>query len=172
MFSLPLVQDNTLAIARDSAENLKQVGATVIQTRAGDASPAGTQVGSSDLKARVDIANASHADLFVSIHNDAATSKDVQGTTTYYSQDNPQSVESLRLAQAIQSSMIETLGTVDHGVREAMFYVIHHTTMPAVLVEVAYISNPTEEKLLADPAFRQKAADGIYKGILAYYASL
>lgn len=162
-------KDNTLAIAQDLTADLKQSGATVIETRTGDASPASSMAGSGDLKARVDIANENLADLFVSIHNDSAPG--AQGTTTYFSEANPQSTESQRLAQAIQASLVQKLGTVNHGVHDALFYVIHHTTMPAALVEVAYISNPTEEKLLADPTFRQKAADGICQGILAYYAS-
>lgn len=159
--------DNTLAIAQDLGEDLKQSGATVIQTRTGNASPANTLIDSGDLKARVSIANANFADLFVSIHNDSATGG--QGTTTYYSEDNPQNAQSLRLAQALQAAIIRAIGTLDHGVKEALFYVIHHTTMPAALVEVAYISNRSEEKLLADPLFRQKAADGIYQGILNFY---
>lgn len=161
-------KDNNLAIAQDLAVDLKNVGANVILTRNNDYSPAYTNFNTkNDLQSRVDTANNNHADLFVSIHNDSWSS--ASGTATYYSKDNPQAAKSLQLAQAIQSSVSKNLGTLNRGVIEDTLYVVHHTTMPAVLVEVAFISNPVEEKELADVAFRQKAADGIQTGILNYY---
>ncbi|KLU59345.1 N-acetylmuramoyl-L-alanine amidase LytC precursor [Peptococcaceae bacterium CEB3] len=162
-------KNNTLAVGLDLANILRAAGAKVVLTRTGDAPPTGSAYKElPDLQARVKIANDAKADLFVSIHNDSYPNPAVGGTSTYYSADNPQAAESAKLAQDIQTQTVKALGLQDRGVREAPFYVIKHTTMPAVLVELAFISNPKEEKLLSSPAFRQEAAQGIYQGILAY----
>jgi N-acetylmuramoyl-L-alanine amidase len=60
------------------------------------------------------------------------------------------------------------LGLKDLGTRKQVLVGFQHAQVPAVLVEVAYLSNPAEEKLLADPAFRQRAAQGMYSGITQY----
>jgi len=56
----------------------------------------------------------------------------------------------------------------DHGVKTAPFYVLRMTTMPGILAEVAFVSNPTEEKYLSSRTFRQRVAKGIFQGIQAY----
>jgi N-acetylmuramoyl-L-alanine amidase len=67
--------------------------------------------------------------------------------------------------------MIGVLGTSDQGVRHANFYVNHHTTMPAALVETAFISNRGDSALLATPEFRQKIAISLADGIDDYSAN-
>lgn len=165
-----LEKDNNLAISLDLANLLRSSGANVVLSRPGDSSPAASDFSErADLQKRVDVANQNNADLFISIHNDSWST--AQGTTTYYSSDNPSSLNSYRLAQAIQSQLVSTIHTQDHGVKDARFYVLRNNTMPAVLVEVAYISNPVEEKELSDPNFREQAAEGISNGILQYVRS-
>ena len=60
----------------------------------------------------------------------------------------------------------------DHGVKTAPFFVLRHTTMPGILAEIAFVSNPTEEKLLLSKTYQKRVAEGIYKGIKAYITPL
>ena len=73
--------------------------------------------------------------------------------------------ESARLALAVQRRLNARLGTTDRGVKQAPFAVLTGATMPAVLIEVGFLSNPTEARLLADPAHQQRIADAIADGI-------
>ena len=79
-------------------------------------------------------------------------------------------VESAALAEAIQQEFNALLGTADRGVRQAPFVVLEGAQMPAVLVEVAFLSNPDEGKRLADPAFQDQVAAALVKSILAFKA--
>jgi len=122
------------------------------------------------LWSRVDIANGLNATLFISIHSNGGPAL-AHGTETYYSNSFNEfhtEIESRKLANSIQDKLVKNLGLTNRGVKDGNFTVLNHTKMPAVLVEVAFISNPTEEQLLANDSFRQKAATGIYQGILAY----
>ncbi len=167
-----LEKDNNLAIAQFLGEELKTAGAKVVLSRTDDNSPANTAgtvyTERADLQKRVDIANENNADLFISIHNDSWQT--AHGTTTFYSSENP-SYSSYKLAQLIQSQLTREIGTQNLGVKDSRLYVLRNNTMPAVLVEVAFISYPTEEKLLADDAFRKKAAHGISQGVLQFIRS-
>ncbi|MGH7716953.1 MAG: N-acetylmuramoyl-L-alanine amidase family protein, partial [Vulcanimicrobiaceae bacterium] len=116
-----------------------------------------------ELQARVDVANNAGARLFVSIHANSSTSSVPSGTTSYYykPQDRP-------LAAAIQARLIALLGTKDDGVIRERFYVIHRTTMPAALIETAFVSNISDAARLRSPSFRQQIAVGIADGIKDY----
>ncbi len=163
-------KNNTLAVGLDLADLLRAAGAKVIMTRTTDAAPSGANyTEKTDLETRVNLANAGKADLFVSIHNDSFTNPQAGGTTTYYCSANPQAAQAKQLGQDVQAQVVNQLGLQDRGVKDADFYVIKYTNMPAVLVELGFISNPTEEKLLGSPDFQAKAALGIYRGILVYH---
>lgn len=116
-----------------------------------------------ELQARVDVANNAGARMFVSIHANSSTSSVPSGTTSYYykPQDRP-------LAAAIQARLIALLGTKDDGVVRERFYVIHRTTMPATLIETAFVSNADDAARLRSPNFRQQIAVGIADGIKDY----
>ncbi len=116
-----------------------------------------------ELQARVDVANNAGARMFVSIHANSSTSSVPSGTTSYYykPQDRP-------LAAAIQARLIALLGTKDDGVVRERFYVIHRTTMPAALIETAFVSNADDAARLRSPNFRQQIAVGIADGIKDY----
>lgn len=59
----------------------------------------------------------------------------------------------------------------DHGIKTAPFYVLRFTTMPSILAEVAFVSNPIEEKRLRDVSFQRRMAEGIFRGIKTYLLS-
>ena len=76
--------------------------------------------------------------------------------------------ESSELAHLVQERMLAKLGTRDRGVKQAPFFVLVGCEMPSILVEIAFISNAEEEKLLTDAAWQQKAAEAIFEGIKLY----
>jgi N-acetylmuramoyl-L-alanine amidase len=121
-----------------------------------------------DLKARTDLANAAGVDIFVSVHNNylAATTSGTETFHFYYSSDAART-----LAEDVHAEVVAALGLPDRRVKSAGFYVLRHTTMPAILVEGAFLSNPAEALLLADPAVRQRIAEAIGRGIAAYAAA-
>ncbi len=118
-----------------------------------------------DLDPRVQLAERADADLFVSIHANAISMSrpDVNGVETYY-----YSNAGLQLARAIHSSMLQGTGRPDRGVRQARFYVLVHTSMPAVLVETGFVTGRDDAPLLADPGFQRRMAESISRGILQY----
>lgn len=115
------------------------------------------------LSERVNIANKAKADYFVSIHINSATNPKATGTETFAF---PGSIAGNRLATSIQKNLVQAIGLANRGVKYANFTVIANTNMPACLVEVAFINNPTEEKLLKQDEFIETASVGIAKGIL------
>lgn len=146
-----------LEIAKNLYELLTSEGAFVIMTRTEDKEVT--------LEDRVSIANLNRADIFVSIHNNALPSNPaIRGTETYYHTPFSKS-----LAAAIQKRLTEEIKLPDRGIKVAGFVVIKKTNMPAVLVEVAYLTNPEDENLLKDTEFKKKTALGIFKGIKEYF---
>jgi N-acetylmuramoyl-L-alanine amidase len=83
--------------------------------------------------------------------------------------------ESLELAWNAKASMVAQMNghyeVDDHGVKTAPFYVLRFTSMPSILAEIAYISNPSEEELLQKPAFVQDVAQSLYQGIVAFLSA-
>jgi N-acetylmuramoyl-L-alanine amidase len=117
-----------------------------------------------DLYARPRMTNELPADLFVSIHCNAAARRDVgSGTQTYYC--HPQSKE---LAIVMQDALAPALKRKDGGVHQARFCVVRETQIPAILVELLFIDNQNEEALLTKPEVRQSAAMAICEGIRRY----
>lgn len=118
------------------------------------------------LQTRCDVANLAGARLFISIHVNSAPLESAHGTTVYWykPQDAP-------FAQAIEKNVIPLAGTQDDGARHENFYVVRHTTMPAVLIETAFATNPGDVALLHQPSFLQSMAQGIANGVKAYAGS-
>lgn len=106
------------------------------------------------------------ADIFVSIHCNAAENRSAEGTETYYYPDAPSEC----LADCIQQNVVEYLGTEDRGCKDGSWIaVLKHTEVKAtVLVELGFISNPEEEEKLA--ACKAEAAAAIVDGIAQYIA--
>jgi N-acetylmuramoyl-L-alanine amidase len=76
--------------------------------------------------------------------------------------------ESSSMAETVQDSMTRTLSLVNRGVKQAGFYVLGGAAMPAVLIEIGFMTNPKEEKKLATPAYREGLARAIYAGLAEY----
>lgn len=125
------------------------------------------------LKERVDLANRLGANLFVSIHCNSSLTKTppypVGIETFHYPPTQEYTNPNDKLAATlVQENVIKFTGAVSRGVKTEKFYVLTHTKMPAVLIECGFLNNPAEEKLLNDPEYRKKVAQGIAAGILAY----
>lgn len=163
-------KDVNLAIALQVRDTLVERGADVVMTRVTDQSVAApTAPHDEELQARCDVATNAHADIFVSIHANASDKPSANGMETYHARGA--SDASVLLAQTIFGSMRGALELRPRGVFPANFYVIHKATMPAELTEVAFISNPLEELLLANADFQKKAATAIADGIVAYFTT-
>ncbi len=160
----------TLRIANEVRRLLMAEGATVYMTRDTDTevSPKGANASDiEELQARCDVANQNASDVFVSIHMDSFSSGAAKGTTGYYYSLGSQ--KSRDLADKVRSGVIDQIGTQSRGTQSCNFYVVKHTDMPATLVEVAFISNPTEEQLLDSEDGIKKAAQGILDGIADFF---
>ncbi|MCX7779995.1 MAG: N-acetylmuramoyl-L-alanine amidase [Negativicutes bacterium] len=157
----------TLAVALKTKTLLEKAGAKVIMTRQDDRDVFGPGATAADeLKARTTIANNRKADAFISIHIDAFRDPAAGGTSTYFYQKTP--YDSM-LAQNLQASLQRASGLRDRGINSANFYVIKRTIMPAALLELGFITNPNEEKLLNTPEFQQRMAQAIVQGLDCFF---
>lgn len=117
------------------------------------------------LSARADIANWGGADFFVSLHCNSAQDAHACGIEVYHHPKS--SPEAKTLAGEIQKRLVAVTGLADRGVKTANFAVLRRTVMPAVLVEMAFISNPAEEALLLREEWRRKVVEAITAALLA-----
>ncbi len=190
-------KDVALAIAKQTAEQLRAAGLEVVLTRGDD-----TFV---SLEERTAIANKAEADFFVSIHLNATKSGTARGVETYYldttsnryslrlaarenrvSEDRVSDTElaladvatkaavreAKKLAQKVQKNVFESAhasdaAAKDHGVKSSLFYVLLGARMPAVLVEAGFISNEHEEKLLRSGGYQKRLAKAITQAVQA-----
>lgn len=160
-------KDNALAAALAIKRVLEEVGVRVVLTREGDHEPnlelldQGAAL-SDRLQQRVRIAAQAKADVFISIHNDWNPNPALTGTTTYY-------WGSPRLAQCVQDALVNRLGGRSVGAIRKGFYVVVEAPMPAVLVELGFLSNADEEKLLCSEWYHTLAGEGIRDGLASYF---
>lgn len=158
-------KDVTLAVALEAGALLGNSPIEVIFTRTSDQVPWPAEK-NRDLAMRSDIANRAAADLFASIHCNSTVGPGANGVETYYFQG---SSNGAKAAGIIQTRLVQTLKLRDRGVKTADFYVLRKTTMPAVLIELAFISNPQEEQFLAQPDFKLRAARAIAQASADYF---
>lgn len=125
-----------------------------VLTRSGDTYPS--------LKDRVKIAEDMNADIFISIHANAGSAT-ASGVETYYTRK-----ESLALANVMHKYLVASSGLTDRKVRTKSLHVTRETTMPAVLLECGYLSNPKDDAILFTESFQNNVAEGIVKGIKEY----
>ena len=150
-------KDHTLEMIQQLAGNLRSRGANVLLTRSGDYFVT--------LQGRVDFANTRKADLFISIHNNAADRGAAmgKGTQTFY-----YTAQSVGLAREIHKELSKATGLYNRGITQERFFVIRKTWMPSVLLEVAFVTNPREEGLLSSPEWSQRVAEGVTRGVINY----
>lgn len=156
-------QDITYYIAEKVKPLLEKNGFNVIMTRNTLTDNVSTESVSASLKRRAEIANQAEADLFLSIHCNAGGGA---GTETYYYNN---SQEGILLAQAIQKNVVSEVGLQDRGVKSASFAVLRYTNMVAALLETGFIDNAVDAKALRSTTSQQAYAEGIVKGICAYF---
>ncbi len=120
---------------------------------------------STSLQARVNAANNWGADYFLSIHTNSNPNPEINGTEVYVYMEN---TPAYNMAQDVLNGIVNYVGTKNNGVRiNRTFYVLRKTRMPALLIELGYLSNTSDaEKLLND---KYDFAYGIYMGILNYF---
>lgn len=147
-------KDVNLAVAKQVAALLKPI-ANVKLTRTTDIAVS--------LKDRAHISNAWGADYFISLHANSFTSRTVGGVETWAYAPGGQGE---KLAKAVQAELVKATGFANRGIKfNSRFAVLRDTKAPAILTETGFISNPTEEKLLRDPAFQAKVAKTIAQGV-------
>lgn len=167
-------KDITLKIAQKLAAELSKGGAAVIMTRSSD-----TDLVEKDFKGsykerhrlgltkRVEKANQTGADLFISIHTNADPDPRWRGAQTFY---HPDSMESKNVAEAVQEEIKSSLKNTSREALAGDYFVMNNTEMPAILVEAGFISNPEEGRLLCDEEYQRKMAYAICLGIEKYFS--
>ncbi|HFI0408792.1 TPA: GBS Bsp-like repeat-containing protein [Streptococcus suis] len=170
-----------LSVANKLKENLIQLGYQVLMTRTADYNV--------DFKTeRSKMANQSNADLFISIHFNATGLK-VTGTgiETYWYQYDPEYqskinaamhndptrlAESEILANQVQASLISGTGAVNRGVRRETFAVLRETAIPAILVELGFMDNPSDLQKIKQDSYQTKLANALAQGIDNWYGAV
>lgn len=118
-----------------------------------------------ELEDRAGMANDWGADALVSIHGNTYKDPSVSGTETYYRYDS-----GLSLAEAIHKQMVQAMGFRDRDVRQDELKVLTLSDMPAVLVEVGYLTNPQEEEVMLSEDGQARAAQAIVEGLRQFFA--
>ncbi|TGE34060.1 N-acetylmuramoyl-L-alanine amidase [Desulfosporosinus sp. Sb-LF] len=163
-----------LQIAQKVKEMLRPSGIEVLLTREEDIDYAPDGVRGKtikkqiDLNRRIDMANAAKANVFVSLHVNAASGQKSGAETFYHSK----SESGKRLAELIQQELIKIPGMNRRVAKPGDFYIIKNTSMPAVIVEVGYLSSFKEQKKLQQSWYQEQLSRAIAKGIANYFEHL
>jgi N-acetylmuramoyl-L-alanine amidase len=170
-----LVEKNiNLGITLYLRDYLQQAGAIVVMTREEDKDLANVNTKgyssrkTEDLKQRVQYVTQNKSDLFISVHLNSIPSSRYSGAQTFYSSTNSDNAVLATLIQnELKSNLLNT-----HRIAKTIktMYLLKNLKMPSALVEVGFLSNPVEAKLMADQSYQQKVAASIYQGILRYYS--
>ncbi len=149
-------KDINLDVAKQVQSILERKGFKVKMTRTNDMYVS--------LEDRCKITNSSNPFLFVSIHVNSCVGTEPKGIETHYYHDN-----SIELANTIHSKMTKEIKTPNRGLFKSKFYVINHTSVPAVLLEIGFISNDKERAELVTKRRQQATAEAIAEGIIEYF---
>ncbi len=149
-------KDIVLTMSKQLGRILQQMGYSVMYTRTEDIDL--------DLEPRVQMAENARASAFVSVHVNSldASASQINGVETYHA---PGASLGKNLAELVHEQIIASTGATDRGVRSARFHVIVKTSMPAILVETGFITNPSEAARLVNSAYQERMAEAIAKGI-------
>ncbi len=149
-------KDINLKVALYLRDFLLSVGADVKMTRQEDIFL--------PLEERTRIANSERAEVFISIHSNASELEKCRGVETYYFGEAGK-----KLCACIHPHLLNSLQLLDNGVKRAKFLVLRHTSMPAALVELGYLTNKKDAELLKKENFLKNCAIGIYNGLESYF---
>jgi N-acetylmuramoyl-L-alanine amidase len=165
-------KDINLALAIQLKDALNRYGAKVVLSRQADIelSPEcdNEKVKGRyrrDLAARVEMAEESDADLFISLHANAASNTKRHGAETFYYAKSEASKVLSNSIQAELGKVVKAAPTANPG----DYFVLRRSKIPAVLIEVGYISNIEERSLLQSSEYQRKLAEAIARGIYDYY---
>lgn len=175
-----LEKDINLSVSLKLKDLLSKKGATVIMTREIDESLDDHVIGNGsrhreDLQARVKIIDESKADMFISIHVNHSKNISKQGPIVFY--DTNDQSEKL-LADHMQEYLndISTYKkmeiTVKHGATAADYYILKYSTRPGIIVEMGFISNDTDRRLLLDEDHQNQIVEQITKAIIDYLINM
>jgi len=151
-------KDMTIELSRRLKGELERLGAAVVMCRNQDENPS--------LQERCDIAEHAKGDMLISVHINSFFHSFASGTETYYYKPSDK-----LLSQLVHARMVSTLGFRDNGLKRARMYVLRNTSMPAVLIEPGFITNPLEFDRLNRGDVQQKLAVAIAQGIVDYFSS-
>ncbi|MCY9659347.1 N-acetylmuramoyl-L-alanine amidase CwlD [Paenibacillus chondroitinus] len=168
-------KDINLAITLQLRDYLQQAGALVVMTRETDTDLADPSTKgyskrkTEDLHNRADMINEKNADMFLSVHLNSIPSPKWKGAQTFYYTNNP---NNSNLAALIQLELKRNLENTDRVAKPAdkTVYLLKTLKIPSALVEVGFLSNPDEARLLADEKYQKMVAAAIYQGVLRFYA--
>ena len=149
-------KDITLDVAKRVKTLLAKQGYTVVMTRETDKYLS--------LQERCDITEASQPDIFISIHVNSSVKPEITGVETHYYHQ-----ESLALAQTVHAAIASNIKSNNRGLFKSKFYVINHTTVPAILCEIGFISNDKERDELNSEKRKQDTAKSIQEGVNNYF---
>ena len=162
--------DLNLRVALRLRTLLERTGVRVVMTRT---KTAGTSIGNI---ARAGIANRAGAALFLRIHADGSTDPSARGTHTLYPAlrngwTDDVYGESRRAARVVQREVRASLGFPDRGLQERSdFTGFNWADVPVALVELGFMTNRIEDRLLATPAYQRRAAVGLCRGTMRFLA--
>lgn len=165
-------KDINLDVSLRLRDVLEAKGCNVIMTREEDKDfflpgfVKGRMAKRAELNQRIKLASANNADLFISIHANSFPRQNTYGMETYYHQKSGTGKE---LAELIQAQLAMLQADNKRKARAGDYYLINQTKMPAVIVEVGFISNPKERRLLSSETYRNKIASAIGTGIENYF---
>lgn len=143
----------TLKTANELKQLLEKEGAKVKMTRTDDSY---VSLDDRDIK----------GDAYISIHNDSLDSSKANGATVYWYRNNQQT-----LAETLDSHLEKKGLLTNRGVRQENFQVLRQTNIPAVLLELGYISNPTDETMIRDQLHREIVEHAIVDGLKQYFSA-
>lgn len=163
-----LEKDINLAIALKLERNLKESGINVVMTRTDDNglyNETDSNKKVRDMKNRLAIIEEAKPALAVSIHQNSYPDPSVSGVQVFYYKD---SVKSKEAAEIMQAQMIKSLQPKKERVAKdnSSYYLLKKTSVPILIIECAFMSNPTEAQLLMQDAYQEKVAWAIYMGIM------
>jgi N-acetylmuramoyl-L-alanine amidase len=126
-----------------------------------------------DLYDRADYSMETEADLFISVHCNAASSSAARGTSVYYSTVNKSrgatGLTSKILASSLVNSLSANLGTRNLGTIDRAFVVVRENTVPAVLIELGFLTNPDDKAKLVSTTYQKKAAQTIFNTVVGIF---